>query len=255
VLRISEEKGDRMKNRRADVQSWEGKSLRVHVLYSRAGVAQHIWIENENSAVLIDTGDGLTRDLISNDLDPKRIRGVIFTHGHFDHVGGLHSLLGFMRMIGRMEPMPIVTPEGCTEVVSLVDNFKSCYPDTIPFEISLIEIRSQQVIQIADMTIKAYVVVHCGSIDGFGILDRIPAMGYRISHEGETIAVSGDTGICPSLKKLVRGADLAILEATHKKSAEVSKEALEKVHLSEGLAKEFGKLAKDFILVHRGEGQ
>ncbi len=244
-----------MKNRRADVQSWEGKSLRVHVLYSRAGVAQHIWIENENGAVLIDTGDGLIRDLISDDLDPKRIRGVIFTHGHFDHVGGLYSLLGFMRMIGRTEPLPIVTPEGCTEVVSLVDNFKSCYPDTIPFEISLIENRSQQVIQIADMTIKAYPVVHCGSIEGFGILDRIPAMGYRVSREGETIAVSGDTGFCPSLKELAKGADLAIIEAGYEKSRGVSRETLEKVHLSEDLAKEIGKLAKDFILVHRGEGQ
>lgn len=244
-----------MKKRRTDMQSWEGKSLRVHVLYSRAGVAQHIWIENENGAVLIDTGDGLIRDLISNDLDPKRIRGVIFTHGHFDHVGGLHSLLGFLRMIGRKEPLPIVTPEGCTEVFSLVENFERCYPDTIPFEIRRKEVRSQQVIQIADMTIKAYPVVHCGSIEGFGILDRIPAMGYRISHEGETIAVSGDTGFCPSLKELARGADLAIIEAGYEKSRGVDREVLEKVHLSEDLAQEIGRLAKNFVLVHRGEGQ
>ncbi|MGB7062755.1 MAG: ribonuclease Z [Candidatus Zixiibacteriota bacterium] len=244
-----------MKNRRADVQSWEGKSLRARVLYSRAGVAQHIWIENENGAVLIDAGDGLIRDLISNDLDPKRIRGVIFTHGHFDHVGGLHSLLGFMRMIGRTEPLPIVTPEGCKEVVSLVDNFKNCYPDTIPFEIRRKEIRSQQIIRIADMSIRAYAVVHCGSIEGSEILDRIPAMGYRISHEGETIAVSGDTGFCPSLKRLAKGADLAIIEAGYKKSKGVDGEVLKKVHLSEDLAQEIGRLAKNFVLVHRGEGQ
>jgi len=101
------------------------------------------------------------------------------------------------------------------------------------------------------MKIKAYTVFHCGSIKGSGILNPIPAMGFRISHKGETIAISGDTGICPSLKELVKGADLAILDATYQRSAEVSKESLEKLHLSEDLAKEIGKLAKDFILVHK----
>lgn len=105
------------------------------------------------------------------------------------------------------------------------------------------------------MSIRAYAVVHCGSIEGFGILDPIPAVGYRISHKGETIAVSGDTGFCPSLERLAKGADLAIIEASYKKSKGVDREILEKVHLSEELAQEIGRLAKDFVLVHRGEGQ
>ena len=244
-----------MNKRRTDVQSWKGKSLRARVLYSRAGVAQHIWIENKNGAVLIDAGDGLIRDIVSHDLDPDRIRGVAFTHGHFDHMGGLYSLLGFLRMIGRKEPLPIVAPRGCTEVSTLVDNFERCYPDTTPFEIRRREIRSQQVIRIAGMSIRAYAVVHCGSIEGFGILDPIPAMGYRISHKKESIAVSGDTGFCPSLERLAKGADLAIIEASYKKSKGVDREILEKVHLSEDLAREIGRLAKNFVLVHRGEGQ
>jgi ribonuclease Z len=229
--------------------------MTAHVLYSTAGVAQQIWIGNENGALLIDAGDGLIRDLISNDLDPGRIRGVIFTHGHFDHVGGLYSLLGFLRMIGRKEPLPIIAPDGCTEVFSLVKNFERCYPGSIPFEIRRKEVRSQRVLRIAGMTIKAYAVVHCGSIEGSEILGRIPAMGYRISHKGETIAVSGDTGFCRSLKRLAKGADLAIIEASYKKSKGVDREVLERVHLSEDLAQEIGRLAKNFVLVHRYEGR
>lgn len=240
-----------MKSGGTNIQFWQGESIRVNVLYSRAGIAQHIWIESENGSILIDTGDGILRDLLSNKLDPDRIRGIVFTHGHFDHVGGLHSLLGFLRMIGREELLPICAPKGCGEVFSIVDNFIRCYPDTIPFKISCKEVQPGEVFQIADMKIKAYTVVHCGSIKGSGILNPIPAMGFRISHKGETIAISGDTGICPSLKELVKGADLAILDATYQRSAEVSKESLEKLHLSEDLAKEIGKLAKDFILVHK----
>jgi hypothetical protein len=50
---------------------------------------------------------------------------------------------------------------------------------------------------------------------------------------------------------LVKGADLAIIEATHENSAEVDQETLEKVHLSEDLAREIGALAKKSILVHK----
>lgn len=242
-----------MKKRTNNIQSWAGKSIRADILYSVAGIAQHILVSNEHGSILMDTGDGLLRDFISNELDFKQLKGIIYTHGHFDHVGGLHSLLGYLRMTGRKELLPIFAPEGCIEVFSIADNFKKCYLDTIPFELSCRGVKSYETFQVGEMSIKAYPMVHCGGINGSGILDPIPAMGYRISYKGEVISVSGDTGMCSSLKELVEGADFAVLEATCQKNARVSKEFLERVHLSEDLAEEIGKLAKDFILVHKGK--
>ena len=236
-----------------NIQSWQGKNLDTTILYSRAGVAQHIWISNQNGSVLFDTGDGVLRDILDTNLDINQIKGIVFTHGHFDHVGGLHSLLGFMRMKERKKVLSIFAPKGCKEAFSIVDNFVQCYSKTIPFRISNNELQSDEVFQIAGMTIKAYPVVHCGSTKGSGILKQIPALGYRISYKGETIAISGDTGMCSSLKELVKGVDLAILEATLQTSVGVKKEMLEKVHLSEDLAKEIGTLAKNSILVHKGK--
>jgi ribonuclease BN (tRNA processing enzyme) len=244
-----------MSNEGDHEQRWRGRKMDVRILYSRAGVAQHIWIEGEDGSVLVDAGDGILRDLLFYKLDLDRIKGLIFTHGHFDHMGGLHSLLGFLRMIGRKETLPIHAPRGCAEVFSIVDNFIRCYPDNTPFGILSKEVQPDEVFQIAGMKIKAYPVIHCGSIQGAGILDPIPAVGYRISHKGETIAISGDTGVCPSLKELVKGADLAIIEATQHRSEEVDKDILKKVHLSEDLAKKIGKLAKEYMLVHRSKSE
>jgi len=236
------------------LETWRGKNLEVKVLYSNPGIAQHIWIEHDLGALLLDVGDGILRDMRSHKLDPKFLKGIIVTHGHFDHVGGLHSLLGYLRMIGREADLSIYIPEGSPEVPGIVENFISIYGGTTPYRISILELGPHQSFEISGISVEAYPVVHCGSVAGHEVLDRIPAMGYRISFAGETVAVTGDTGMCPSLVELVKDSDLALIEATFGEARGVSQMELERVHLSEKAARELGKLARDFILVHRGGG-
>ncbi len=231
---------------------WRGKHLDINILFSHAGIAQQVAVGNSDSFILVDTGDGTLRDLRNNGLNLQKIGGILFTHGHFDHMGGLHTILGYLRMIGRKEDLPIVIPRGCAEMIGIVENFTRIYGESIPFKIDLKEANSRQVYDIAGMDIEPFDVYHCGSIKGGSILDRIPALGYRISSNGESVAISGDTGDCQQLRELVKGVDLAIIEATYEKRSDMTKEELEKVHLSEDLATEIGALAKDYILVHKG---
>ena len=234
------------------MKTWIGEYLSVKVLFSKAGIATQIWVHCPKGTVLVDAGDGVLRDVLSQGIDLKSIGGILITHGHFDHMGGLYSLLGFLRMVGRKEPLPVAAPAGCSEVLGVLEMFQRCYGDTIPFGIVCQEVAPREEFPLAGMIVTAYPMVHCGSIEGGGILDPIPAMGYRLWYNGETVAISGDTGDCPELRELVKGADLAILEATNKHRTDVSPEELTKVHISEDIAIEIAQLAKDYMLIHQG---
>jgi len=232
-------------------QSWRGGHIALDVLHSLAGVATTIAVTAGEEVVLFDAGDGALRDLLAMPRDVRALQGVVFTHGHYDHVGGLHSLLGFLRMLGREEPFAVVAPAGCREVRAILDGFRSCYPGTMPCEIAFREISPGEEIALGGLSITSFPVVHCGSVRGAGIFEPIPASGYRIARGGETVVISGDTGDCPSLREIVRGADLAVLEATSPEGAAVEPGYLERVHLSEGLAAEIGATAKAWIPIHR----
>jgi ribonuclease Z len=226
--------------------------LKVQVPFTRAGVAHHVWIESEQGAVLFDVGDGALRDILSQELALDKLKGIFFTHGHFDHMGGLHSLLGYLRMVGREAELPIWSPQGCAEVNAAIIGFISCYPDTIPFQIHARECLPRKEIDFIGMAVEAYPVVHSGDIARAGKLSRVPAMGYRISCQGETVAISGDSADCPALRELAKDADIALIEATFPTNTNVSRDVLSATHLTEGQAIEIGRTAKDYLLVHIG---
>jgi len=102
------------------------------------------------------------------------------------------------------------------------------------------------------MAIEPYAVVHSGDIARAGTLKRVPAVGYKITCKGETVAISGDSGDCPALRELAKDADMAFIEATFPTNTKIKRDVLDKTHLTEGQATEIGRTAKDYILVHKG---
>lgn len=225
---------------------WQGKNWNVKVLYSKAGVATQILISTLKCDILVDVGDGTLRDLLELDYNFEQLKAVAITHGHFDHVGGLWTLLGFLRMIGRTSDLFLIAPRSCNEVKNLVEGFMAVYGDTMPFMVILKDLSDEKKLTIGRMEIQAFSVIHRGSTKVYGVGKRLAAVGYSISYNKQRIVISGDTGMCQSLKKFVKGADLAILEATAKEKTAKNFE----VHLSIEEATEIGKTAKESILIH-----
>jgi ribonuclease BN (tRNA processing enzyme) len=219
--------------------------IAVHVLYSTAGVATTVAVENRGGYLLLDCGDGALRDLLEARLKPARLEGVAFSHGHFDHVGGLHTLLGFLRMVGRDAPLPVAYPAGCTEVEAFLDRFHGLYPDA-PFAVERVPLGDGDEVKLDRWAVRAFAVEHRGSTTA-GVGEPIPALGYRVELGGVVVAFSGDTGPCDNLRRLCDGADLALVEATW---GNRERRLSPRVHLSRAEAEGFARMAKRFGLIH-----
>ncbi len=219
------------------------------VLYSHAGIATQILIHDpEKVMILLDTGDGIVRDLLKEGISfPLSVPLYIFlTHGHYDHCGGLFSLLGFLRMIGQTSPIEIYYPAGSTEVKGLVNLFISSYSDTTPFDLKITELQDQDEFNITEeVRVVTHRVKHMGSTLSHGMLPEIPALGFAIFKKKEKcLAYTGDTGITDSLPKLLESASHAYIEATNLNNHHSP------YHLNKEEAEELGKLAKNYTLVH-----
>ena len=229
------------------MESWSKNGLRVRVLYSVGAVGTQILISTGGSFILVDAGDGTLRDLIAIGFKPERLDAILITHGHYDHVGGLHALLGYFKMKKRSCSLPVFAPRGCLQASKLIENFANLYSGFMPYVAKVEELNDRDCFTAGSFRVWCSDVVHC-TIEPDGNAVPMPAAGYRIDNGKTIVAVTGDCGDSKSVRDLVRDADLALVEASLKS---YSSEFQKKVHLTEALAEEIGSLAREHILIHR----
>ena len=225
---------------------WENDEVQVNVPYSAAGVSTTIILTSKftGKMMLLDVGDGALRDLLfytkSSDF-VNEIDLIALSHGHFDHVGGLHTLLGFMRMLRRKTPLNIIIPAESKEAIGIIKGFREYYHETLPFRIAHHETTQGSGFDTDFFKVKSFEVEHY-SLENLAPGDEEvlePALGYRVRIGNTTIAYTGDTRECIGAELIVRDADLAIIEATRKETPQSEL----RVHLSLEEAKNLGKLA------------
>lgn len=172
---------------------------------------------------VVDAGEGASQTMTRMNIAPNRIAGVLMTHYHSDHIGGLGGVnllrwvsdasLPALRVIGPLGVERVI--EGFNQAYTLDDGYRVGHhgpgitnPDSarmVAEEYSFPEGQDSMVVLEEDgLKVTAFTVEH-PPVE--------PAVGYRFEYQGRSAVVSGDTKYCQNLIKESKGVDLLLHDA------------------------------------------
>lgn len=180
---------------------------------------------------LVDTGDGILRQLASADLSVDRIRAIFITHHHFDHNAGLGPLLArrwLFGAVGSYEPVPVIGPPMTRDMVAaLARAYRpiELAPITIggpeaPAIASTVDARDlppelnepATVYEDENVRVSAVLNDHYHFVPGSEAARLSRSYALRFDTPSRSIAFTGDTGPSARVEALARGADILVSE-------------------------------------------
>jgi ribonuclease BN (tRNA processing enzyme) len=163
-------------------------------------------VEHDAGSLLVDCGASALSALRREGIEPNALDGVVLSHLHGDHFGGLPVLLLDAHHASRRErPLVIAGPRGTPARLEAL--FQATYPGSwdggFRFDLQLPELEPGRTEEIAGVRVLALEVRHPSGA---------PSLGLRVEVQGRVFAFSGDTEWVPALADLARGADLLVIE-------------------------------------------
>jgi len=165
-------------------------------------------VESASATVLIDCGASSLIALKTLGIDPNHLDGVILSHLHGDHFGGLPFLLiDAQHMSRRARPFVIAGPPGTR--ARLKAALEVLFPDSPAtkwrFSWEVIEIEPGRPRDILGHRVVTAEVPHPSGA---------PSTAVRFSDGRATLAYSGDTEWTDALPPIADGAQLLIVECS-----------------------------------------
>ena len=96
-------------------------------------------ITEKDHNLLIDTGDGISKALLSSSVNVRSIDSILISHTHADHFSGITSLLTQMKIERRIEPLNILIHASFSDFLKKFINISFLFRESIGFELNIIE--------------------------------------------------------------------------------------------------------------------
>jgi ribonuclease BN (tRNA processing enzyme) len=165
-------------------------------------------VESADTAVLIDCGASTMVALGARRIDPNRLDGVIISHLHGDHFGGLPFLLiDAQHQSRRRRPLLIAGPPGTRGRLDAA--LELLFPGSTAtrwrFAWEVMEIEPGRPQDMLGHRLTTTEVSHPSGA---------PSTAVRLSNGTATLAYSGDTGWTDALLPIADGAELMIIECS-----------------------------------------
>jgi ribonuclease BN (tRNA processing enzyme) len=163
-------------------------------------------IESSGRDLLLDCGASSLPALKAAGVDPNALDGVLLTHLHGDHFGGLVFLIMDGHFLGRRSrPLIIAGPPGTRARLdaALEVLFPSSTAIAWRYPWHVVEITPGEPADFLGFSVQTTEVIHQSGA---------PSTAVRISDRERVLAYSGDTEWTEALFAIARDADLFIVE-------------------------------------------
>jgi ribonuclease BN (tRNA processing enzyme) len=157
---------------------------------------------------LIDCGATSLVALKQNGIDPNSIDGVVVTHLHGDHFGGLPFFLLDARHMGKRDrPLFLIGPPGLKARLEAAQEvlFPGSSQTALGFALAIDELAADTRSEKPGFAVTPYLAEHSAGA---------PCFSLRIDCDGKIVTYSGDTEWTERLALAARGADLFICECS-----------------------------------------
>jgi ribonuclease BN (tRNA processing enzyme) len=155
--------------------------------------------------LLIDCGASSLIAMKAANVDPASVNGIVVTHLHGDHFGGIPFLILDAQFSRRTERLAVAGPTGIrSRVEAAMEVF---FPGSSSverrFDIEWVELAPGYPVDVIGFEVTAAEVVHASGA---------PALAVRVTAAGAVVAYSGDTEWTDALVDVSAGADVFACE-------------------------------------------
>ena len=181
------------------------------------GLAQAcVAIETPDHLFIVDAGSGSAATAQLANIPQNKLRGILITHYHSDHISDIGDFNLNSWVAGRPAPLQIIGPEGVERIVEglnityeLDRSYRVAHhgADLLKPELGVLQSRMIEegiIIEQDGLRITAFEVSH-PPIE--------PAYGYRLDYGGRSVVISGDSLVTEKILEISNGADVVLHDA------------------------------------------
>ena len=182
-------------------------------------------LEGPQGDILFDAGEPVSKTLAQRSYDWARIQGIVISHTHADHLGGLPMLVQQLHISGRTDDLALYAPFEFAQVAVQHLCLYYLFPEAMAFKLNVHTLSAGKEFHLAGFRIAPFATTHLSPyaerVQAGAHTQRCEAFAFTVDTGSTRILYSGDVGHFDDIRLAMQGARYAVVDSTHIEPADV----------------------------------